>query len=675
LKTLKKKISLFFLIPTLLLFLIFSTISVYLVNFYIKKLAQNKVKYDLNSAHEIYTNELEGIKNIVRFTSRLYLIRSAVKSNDLNTLLAEIQRIRVEEHLDFLSIVDKNGFVLERATNPEKTGDYKGNVSVIGKSLIGEVVGSTEIWSKKYLSSEGSELAEIAKTVILPTPKAIPTEKKVETSGMVLVAAAPVYDSKYRIIGAVYGGILLNKNYFIVDKIKETVFGNKYSGTATIFMGDLRISTNVRMLNGKRAVGTRLSKEVYDRVILNGEKWINRAFVVNAWYITAYEPIFDLKNNIIGSLYVGVLEKPFEAIKYKISIIFITLLAFSSIVIIFISFLFSKKIVAPISNLEKSIKRVANGNYEEFMPISSEDEIGRVEEEFNNMIRALKAKDDALNKLYIDLEEKVQNRTKELERKNRELSRVKNELTNVLDEKEKLLQNYRELQNELIQSSKLAAIGALAGGVAHEINTPVAIIRGNLDLIEIFLEDKGLADSKELELIKEQTLRIEKIVHRLLRISKKSDAVQSEININKLLKDICEPLINRLNIDIKFDFQEDVFLVSYETQLREIFTNIILNAIDAIKEKNSGDLLITTKKDVNAGICFIIFKDSGKGIKEENLRKIFNPFFTTKNEGTGLGLAITLSIIKNMGGDIKIFSEEGKGTEVTIVLNNVNFEA
>jgi two-component system NtrC family sensor kinase len=666
-KTLKKKIPIFFLIPTLLMFFIFSGISVYLIDYYIRKLAQNKVQYDLNSAHEIYYNELDRLRNIVKFSSKLYLIKQSISSNDIKTLLSEIQRIRVEEHLDFLSVSNFRGYVIARSRNPNKNGDYIGNDSVIRKALIGEIPVSTEIWHSDKLKCEGNELAEIAKTKLIPTPKAIPTIKKIETSGMVQIAAAPIYDKNFRIIGVIYGGVLLNKNYYLVDKIKETVFGNKAIGTATIFMGDLRISTNVRLKNGKRAVGTRLSKEVYNKVILNGEKWIDRAFVVNSWYITAYEPIYNIKNDVIGSLYVGVLEEPFNKIRDKISLIFVSLLLLGAGVTFFISLIFASRIIAPITKLENSIKKVAKGNYEDFVKIDTDDEIGRVQMEFNNMIRALKDKDDALNRFHSNLENEVKARTSELENKNIELLNARQELYKLVEEKENLIQKYRELQSELVHTSKLAAIGALAGGVAHEINTPIAIIRGNIELLEVYLDEKGFSNSKEMELIKEQVTRMQRIVDRLLQFSKKTDATYTDININSLLEEIVEPL-RKMNIPINLNFKEDIKIKSYETQLREVFTNVILNALEAIREKGKGKLDIFTEKEDNS--IKIIFKDTGSGIDYDNLRKIFNPFYSTKKDGTGLGLAISLSIIKNLGGDIKIESEKGKGTTVIIILNN-----
>jgi len=665
-KTLKKKIPLFFLIPTLLMFFIFSGISVYLIDYYIRKLAQNKVQYDLNSAHEIYYNELERLRNILKFSSKLYLIKHSIENSDFNTLLSEIQRIRVEEHLDFLSVANSRGYVITRARNPNKNSDFIGNDLIVRKALIGETTVSTEIWESDKLKSEGKELIEIAKTKLIPTPKALPTTKEIETSGMVLIASAPIYNSKYQIIGAIYGGVLLNKNYYLVDKIKETVFGNKATGTATIFMGDLRISTNVRLKNGKRAVGTRLSREVYNRVIVAGEKWIDRAFVVNAWYITAYEPIYNIKNDIIGSLYVGVLEKPFNKIKDKISLIFISLLLLGAGLTFIVSLILSQRIVAPITHLEKNIKKVAKGNYEDFVKIETDDEIGRVQMEFNSMIKALKDKDDALNKLHSNLENEVKTRTAELENKNIELTNAKQELYKLIDEKENLIKKYRELQNELVHTSKLAAIGALAGGVAHEINTPIAIIRGNIELLEVYLEEKGFIDTKEMQLIKEQVTRMQRIVDRLLQFAKKTDATFTEIDINQLIEEVVEPL-KKLNIPIYFNFHEKIKIKSYETQLREVFTNVILNALEAIREKGDGELTISVIKTEN--IVTIEFKDTGIGVEEENKTKMLTPYFTTKKNGTGLGLAISLSIIKNLGGDIRMDSQKGIGTTVTIVLS------
>ncbi len=662
--SLKRKIIFFQLIPIILIIIFVSELTIYLIDYYVMKLAQNKVQYDLNSAHEIYNNEIEKIKNVIRFSSRLSIISNSIVTDNLQKLLAEIQRIRVDEHLDFLTVTDNRGYVILRARNPEQRYDYEGNDIFVKKSLIGEIIAGTQILDEKELKKEGKDLAEIAYTKIIETPKAIPSKKKIETSGMVIKASAPIYDSRYRLIGVIYGGILLNKNFYIVDKIKRVVFGNKDIGTATIFMGDLRISTNVKMRNGKRAVGTRLSKEVFEKVILNGQKWIDRAFVVNSWYITAYEPIFDPENNIIGSLYVGILEKPFIKIKYNIAMIFITILIIISSIVFILSLIFSKKIIEPIQSLEAKIKKVAKGNYEEFVEITSNDEIGRVEQEFNNMIKNLKEKEQALNKLYLDLEDKVKKRTEELEK-------AKNELTEANKQLQEYLNKYRDLQAELVHSSKLAAIGALASGVAHEINNPIAIIRGNLEVLEMYLAEKGLKNTKEMDLIKQQVIRVQRIIEKLLSISKKKDVKIDKVNINKILKDICEPLQKEneiLGIEINLKLDDIPEINSFETQIREVILNILLNAIEAVKAKGKGYINVKTKYLKNENKIEITIEDSGIGIDEEDMKNIFKPFFSTKVNGTGLGLPISYSIIKQIGGELKIESIKDKGTTVKIIL-------
>ncbi|GAH96509.1 unnamed protein product, partial [marine sediment metagenome] len=164
-----------------------------------------------------------------------------------------------------------------------------------------------------------------------PTPGARPRSEKAETSGMVLMAAVPVWAGNEEIIGILYGGILLNRNYRLVDYVRDMVFEEKeYKGkpfgTVTIFQWDVRITTNVKEKDGSRAIGTRVSREVYEKVLENGKTWLDRAFVVNSWYISAYEPIYAPTNKIIGMLYAGVLEDKYVDIKNGIFLRFLAII-------------------------------------------------------------------------------------------------------------------------------------------------------------------------------------------------------------------------------------------------------------------------------------------------------------------------------------------------------------
>jgi two-component system NtrC family sensor kinase len=166
---------------------------------------------------------------------------------------------------------------------------------------------------------------------------------------MLLKSAYPILDFNGELLGVLMGGVLLNRNYEIVDQIKNIVykdakFEGKDIGTATIFMGDLRISTNVLDKEGNRAVGTRAMKEVYGQVIEKGFPWTQRAFVVDAWYITAYEPIRDIEDKIVGMLYVGMLESKYAAIKERIIFLFLLFSMSGMLLALTVSFLLARKI-------------------------------------------------------------------------------------------------------------------------------------------------------------------------------------------------------------------------------------------------------------------------------------------------------------------------------------------
>jgi two-component system NtrC family sensor kinase len=164
---------------------------------------------------------------------------------------------------------------------------------------------------------------------------------------MVLKSAHPVLDFNGAVLGVLMGGVLLNRDVEIVDRIKNIVFKDaKYKGkeigTATIFLGDLRISTNVMDKEGSRAIGTRAMKEVQDQVLGKGMPWIHRAFVVDDWYITAYEPIRDVQDKIVGMLYVGMLESKYALMKERLILLFFFFSMSGMLIALTVSFFLSR---------------------------------------------------------------------------------------------------------------------------------------------------------------------------------------------------------------------------------------------------------------------------------------------------------------------------------------------
>jgi len=279
---------------------------------------QDRIRNDLNAAREIYTGEARHIDDVVRLNARRTIIQDALISGDSSIIDNDLINVKESEVLDFLTLTDKDGNVVLRTNYPYAVGDNLAKDDVI-KSVMDkkETVTATTILTEGVLQSESPVLAEKARFNIIDTPMARPSTKTEETSGMAIVSASPVFDSTQNLIGILYGGLLLNRNYELVDKVKQTVFQNvvykgKDIGTATIFQDDIRISTNVLNTDGDRATGTRIAEEVYNKVVVEGEPWIGRAYVVNDWYITAYEPIRNVAGDVIGILYVGILEQKLQ---------------------------------------------------------------------------------------------------------------------------------------------------------------------------------------------------------------------------------------------------------------------------------------------------------------------------------------------------------------------------
>jgi two-component system NtrC family sensor kinase len=312
--------------------------------------AQERVKEHLSSARWVYESKVRDIDNVIRWASIRHVLKEGIKRKNFSRIKNEILGLMSEEGIDFITLVDRKGMVIFRFHNPGVSGDNLAQDPFIKAALGKKGISGTQVLSEEELLKEGNTLAQKAVITSIPTPKEKPSQKLEETSGMVLKSAHPIFDFNGEILGVLTGGVLLNRNYEIVDRIKNIVFKDaKYKGkeigTATIFLDDLRISTNVMDKEGNRAIGTRVSAEVYEQVIGKGSPWIKRAFVVDDWYITAYEPIHDIDNKIVGILYVGMMESKYALMKEKLILLFF-LFSMSGMLFAFaVSFALSWKIL------------------------------------------------------------------------------------------------------------------------------------------------------------------------------------------------------------------------------------------------------------------------------------------------------------------------------------------
>ncbi len=231
----------------------------------------------------------------------------------------------------------------------------------------------------------------------------------------------------------------------------------------------------------------------------------------------------------------------------------------------------------------------------------------------------------------------------------------------------------------IIQSSKMAALGKMAAGIAHEINNPLAVIGEKAGWMEDLLAEQDISQSANFKEFEDAVRKIEshvdrakKVTHRLLGFARRMAPVREHVDVNKALSDAIELLGNESryrNVDIELDAQADLpFIVSDFSQLQQVFLNIIDNAIDAIDK--DGKIRMRTSLLSRDHEVLIEITDNGPGIPKEHVNKIFDPFFTTKEvgKGTGLGLSIVYSIVEKLGGRITVASEIGKGTSFAIYL-------
>jgi two-component system NtrC family sensor kinase len=348
--SIKTKLALIFLAIACFIGVVTSLIVNSLVTNQIIHEAQERVKEDLNTARWVYISKLKDIDRTIHWTSIRHVLKTGIREKNFSSIRGEFSRLMAEEGLDFLTLVDRKGTVVFRFHNPQVAGDSLLQDPFIKKCLQRKGISGTQILSREELLKEGEALAQKATIRLIPTPKAKPIEKLEETYGMVLKSAHPVIDFNGEVLGGLAGGVLLNRNYEIVDRIKNIVFKDaKYKGkeigTATIFLGDVRISTNVMDKEGKRAIGTRVSTEVREQVLGKGLPWIQRAFVVDNWYITAYEPIRDIQDKIVGILYVGMLESKYTLIKERLILLFFLFSMSGMLIALAVSFLLSWKML------------------------------------------------------------------------------------------------------------------------------------------------------------------------------------------------------------------------------------------------------------------------------------------------------------------------------------------
>ncbi len=609
------------------------------------RLLITKVRSDLAVARGYFDQTLTEVGSGTRGVARSQRLLQAMADGGLPArLLAD----RQELGLDFLLLVSQD----------DSSTTLPASLAPLLQTAAHTPTRSTR--SAQIVRLSRDELAVLAPQLLprlhiplVPTRNAAPDERSVEDRALVLLALQPVLDTAGQPRALLVGGLLLNQNLDFIDHINRIVypegalpFGSE--GTATLFLDDVRITTNVRLFQDQRAIGTRVSQTVRDRVLGEGQTWLDRAFVVNDWYVSAYEPLLDARGERVGMLYVGFLESPFRWVRHAMlaamGLIFLGVMALSA----WLSVRWARSIFKPVEQMNRTMQRVEDGEAAARVgQLPVRDEFGALAGHLDQLLDVIDENTTALRRWGEELDLKVAERTRELEASNASL---------------------RLAQQQLVKSEKLAAIGQLTASVAHEINNPIAVMQGNLDLVRETLGSHAHPVRSELKLLDDQVERMRIIVTQLLQYARPTEyaGYVEALDLNRTVQDclvLVAHLLAQTRIAVVQDLQATRRVGCNRQELQQVIINLLINAIQVMPQ--GGELrLCTTDWSVEQspqGALLQVF-DTGSGLAPGVQERLFRPFFTTKNDGNGLGLWISQGLVERYGGSLSAGNREDGAT-------------
>ncbi|MDO9199869.1 MAG: cache domain-containing protein [Hydrogenophaga sp.] len=592
--------------------------------------------------------------------------RNAPATPAQDTLRQRLDEARQELRLDFLLIYGTDGRVLASADGVPPHAALPADL----RGLVPEATQAGAARAARLMRLDAASIAGMAPQLLprlriplVSTRNAAPDTRRQEDRAMVVVSMQAVRDASGQVVALLAGGLLLNQNLDFIDHINRIVypegslpFGSE--GTATLFLDDVRITTNVRLFQDQRAIGTRVSQTVRERVLEQGQTWLDRAFVVNDWYVSAYDPLLDAAGQRIGMLYVGYLESPFRLVRLAMigvmGLIFLAVMALSA----WFSVRWARSIFQPVERMNGTMQRVEDGQSNARVgALPARDELGALAAHLDQLLDVIDDKTRTLQRWGEELDHKVAERTRELEASNASLQLA---------------------QQQLVKSEKLAAIGQLTASIAHEINNPIAVMQGNLDLIRETLGEHSQPVRAELRLLDEQVERMRLIVTQLLQYARPTEyaGYVETLDLNRTVDDclvLVAHLLAQTRIEVQRCLQATQRVGFNRQELQQVIINLLINALQAMPQ--GGVLRLETRDWVfsegdtpkpGALLCVL---DSGTGLAPGVQERLFRPFFTTKNDGNGLGLWISQGLLERYGGRLEASNRsDGPGAAFTVKL-------
>lgn len=626
---------------------------------YFDRLVRLKVVGDLAVARSHLQHVQKEVQASARSLADSRRLRRLVRGEGTDAPLPEVLASRQENvGFDFLAIVDARGQVLAAGEGPVAGAPYA-DLKVLGESLqSGETRVGLEVLPPEQLQVLAADLPGRAHLDLLETQMATPTSRKEEGRGLLVVAAVPMLDEAGAVVATVVGGVLLNRNLAFVDEVSEIItagglgqFG--VAGSVTLFLGDVRIATTVRRDDGERAVGTRVSQHVKETVFDRGETWVRRAFVVNQWALTAYEPLVDHVGERIGMLYVGIPEAPFLAFRWRAFALIVLCLVLAAAVATWLSWRLAQSILNPLARLENAMRAVGDGNTEiRVGDLPGDDELVCLGKLFDHLLDTIGRQTADLREWGTALDLKVEQRTRDLAAANDQLAAARDAAERANQSKSVFLAN-----------------------MSHEIRTPMNAIVGLTHLLQRELNDP--LQVERLRKIGDAAQHLLSVINDILDISK-IEAGRLHLEATPFEMDAVIDSVYGMTIERAqakgLALERDVapalsgHFLGDPMRLGQILLNFVGNAV---KFTERGSIVIRARVLEGAGQQWLVrfeVEDTGIGVAPEAIPRLFAPFeqadssTTRKYGGTGLGLTISRRLVVMMGGEIGVDSQPGLGS-------------
>ncbi|NLO74603.1 MAG: HAMP domain-containing protein [candidate division WS1 bacterium] len=545
-----------------------------------------------------------------------------------------LEKLRAENDFDLLQIIDARGRVALTARGAALGRDVSNSAIVRAALADGRACSGLRLVPIPDLAAESPDLADQAVLTIRETAHSKQFPEGQLKEAMIIETASPILEAPGRVIGVVRSAALLNRDYSLVDRVRENVFTTstyqgRNLGTVTIFQHDVRIATNVTDERGERAVGTRVSAEVYDRVLRDGQLWIGPALVVDTWYISAYEPLRDFDNRIIGILYVGVIKQRYDDMRHSALLLFLAIVALALLLSVLMARFLAGRLTRPLAHLTHAAAAIGRGDlhFRLDAPLSAQrDEARQLGAAFHHMLHALRERDEQLRASY----DRLQQTTEELHRWN---------------------QNYLETLEF----------------ITHELKNQVAAMKLNLLAVRDGYVGEITTDQREaLDDITATMHRTEEMILNYLNLSR---IERGELEVRArpiaLASDVLDPVLRELSsrfaeqdLRVEVDLPPELVAQADPTLLQVVFSNLLGNATKYGRQGGQ----IRVSGEAGPGRVEVHIWNDGPGVRPEELDHLFQRFSRlngadVKERGTGLGLFIAREILLKHEGDLRVESE------------------